>query len=1060
MPCRKLTITLTIAVIVAHPACGFALQRNVVADSEPTTNITLEESLQVQNVTSLDEIKQGKDTNTTAKNKNRLTSEQKFIDSTEGNDTRETETQDTSVVDITTTTKLYTSKNEEPEVTGALSSESVSITQSKKTTNRDNTTSPGNISSKDTSRKEFVGNITENLQSTKLTNKSEVSTTLNIITTEAEQRKTELENITISTTAASKMQSEVNSPIELISMNDQIAIDSEATENLTTQQEPFTNGTTENITETDNIDERTKTNSIKSSTSRIAFSKINVKPNNISSELTINAHMNVSSKSDSTTAQSSKHSSEFLHDMSKSASSIVEVEVTKDLSPVTAKPTWKKYTTIKRRVVASFEDTSPSSEKDNHSEAESIQTTLPIPSIEMLTEDLLSNTYYLSTVTESQNISVTAETEIIPTLESIESTPTQTIGTVASKRAGFLDFSKRTSAQYEQQSTDKNTNYSTIYENEPQEIDQARNNAASQSQLTQDEIEEALLKEQIINNNESNGKMYEDGKDESKPSADTNTSQSVFENSLGVQPINQERRTTVYTVGLNYKPMKRIEVQPTKSFIRDPDDNSWRNESISSLGIVFKPKNSSSKSFKEVLKTKTETEFNNLQDKDNKGDTPELRLRLEKIAEVRKSKKKGIDKFGEVIYTDYEESSAGEGTSTLNNETTPTEISYSEIPYTLSSKGPEIEFTLPMTTKEHERFREKELETISKDEMFKNLGLEIRTITEKPNHKPHNSEYYDTTDEYDADYITLPNLDLKKFKVPPKTTSPSPTRPTIPQLTNGTMPPYFPERKPTVQYFPPTIKPQKVNVNDYDVDFERRLRMYTSKVTPETITTVLDDYNEDTDRSTLRNPDSLNKHVYMANEARITEPHNFVINDGNFNRGTYVIKHYRDFLKDTARDEVRSRDFVPYTESPVRHIPSHELRKPKDNEKKTEVDYEYYSQFEKKVLNSFVDTLNKNSDSFKVDFTVLFNKSVIHTSNADEGRVSASSTNSMKRPNDNQQATLPPSSLFISGWEPNCDHNITVELSPAYELHYFVPEQEEKEEVQQPPVTLPYRYNL
>lgn len=592
------------------------------------------------------------------------------------------------------------------------------------------------------------------------------------------------------------------------------------------------------------------------------------------------------------------------------------------------------------------------------------------------------------------------------------------------------------------------------------------------------------MKEEIINNHEENAKSQEDDVKsfvENKP-AESNMSQVTTENILSVQPISQERRTTLYTVGPNYKPMKRIEVQPAKPFVRDPDDNSWRNESISSLGIVFKPKNSSSKSFKEVLKTKTETELNNLQEKDGKDGTPELRERLEKITEVRKSKKKRVDKFGEVVYTDYEEGGSAEGTSTPKAEgTIPKEEPHSsESPSTPTTSTPDrTESTSPMTTTEQQRYWRNKLETISKEEMFKDLGLDILT-TQKPK-KPYNlAEYYDTTDEYDADYITLPKIDLKKFTVPFKTMFPSLTSPPMPPPSTRIMPPRFPERKPTVQYFPPTTKPQKVNVNDYDVDFERRVQLYTLKETPKTLPPFVDMAKEPvaTDRPEIRHtvkpsdlnmytsqsPDTLNKHVYMTNEQRVNGPQNFVINDGNFNRGTYVIKHYRDFLNDAAEeDDDRPSGFVPYTEAPARGVTLDELARTTDKGKTTEADYEYESQFRKEVLSRFVDNFNQNSDRFKVDFPVLFNTSVVHRSNDDEGRVLASSSTFMKRLYGNEPtATRPPqasNNLANPGCEPNCD-SMKVELSPAYELHYYVPEQEEKEVMEQQPATLPYRYKL
>lgn len=152
------------------------------------------------------------------------------------------------------------------------------------------------------------------------------------------------------------------------------------------------------------------------------------------------------------------------------------------------------------------------------------------------------------------------------------------------------------------------------------------------------------MKEALINNNEENAKRREETSDkevlehhvESKKNRnatgmhknETNINNST-EDILKVKPINFDKikNLTFYTVSPNYKPLKKLEVQPPKPFIRDPDDNSWRNESISSLGIVFNPKNSS-KPFTQVLKNKTETEWNNILDRDLKNDVPDLRERL------------------------------------------------------------------------------------------------------------------------------------------------------------------------------------------------------------------------------------------------------------------------------------------------------------------------------------------------------------------------------------------------------------------------------------------------
>lgn len=541
------------------------------------------------------------------------------------------------------------------------------------------------------------------------------------------------------------------------------------------------------------------------------------------------------------------------------------------------------------------------------------------------------------------------------------------------------------------------------------------------------------------------------------------------DDSLSVQPI-ERTKTTIYTISDNYKPMKKIDVQPAKPFVRDPDDNSWRNESISSLGIVFKPK-TSSKSFKEVLKNKTQNELNNLLEKVN-NDVPDLRVRLEKIAEVRKKKK--MNKSGEVVYTDYEESTSDENNSTGNLDLVASILSSGEMSKLIaplrSQSNPDV--TTPISNSSPPIIMDKN--TTTTQLLLSNLSLDSLS-TEKPAKLFNIAEYYDTTDDYDADYVTMSKIDLKKFTVPPTKTTLLITKPKEP---------YFPERKPSVQYFPPR-EPQKVNVNNHDKNFERKVNLFTYKnrdrIEPQPPFVTLPPipiaiakppsdmrpllpmrppkYESRPDMSptdfSIYSPVDMNKNYYVTNAPRSTEPQNaFIITDGHFDRGSYVIKHYRDFLNAAIKDNDEDSDLLPHhTTLPPRETAySHPTEPDKPTYRSGDEDQDYVSHFRKEVLTQFVDNFNQNSERFKVDFPVLYNNSIVHRR---EMGAPAASRTFLKRLYHDGAATRA-NGLLKKPCEPNCE--LTVELSPAYELHYYVPGQEEREEPRTSPA--PYRYGL
>ncbi|CAH0605004.1 unnamed protein product [Chrysodeixis includens] len=777
-----------------------------------------------------------------------------------------------------------------------------------------------------------------------------------------------------------------------------------------------------------------------------------------------------------------------------------------------ALPHWKKYTTIDRKRI-STESAITNAPGNDMTNAETAQTRIslekvfsmtPIPSLEKLRNDLINaqesttiSTTMMMTTSQAKGQNLTDVSVTIAPISGMQVVTRVMVDDVdpitmkqemVSKRAGYIHNVEASTLKPEETKisalppnvTANDTEmFSALYETEPGETDTPENKnitgLESQSQLAEDAIKEELLREETLND-EENAKRYRDERlivtnvkslKEWKTTANAAVGQdAVTEDMLSVKPISlgKKKHAGLYAVSPNYKPLKKLDVQPPKQFVRDPDDNSWRNESISSLGIVFKPKNAS-KSFTEVLKNKTETEWVNMTEKDNKDDVPDLRVRLEKIAEVRKSKKK--NRFGDTVYSDYEETS-GEKISTSKVE----DVTAPMIPETVlssttpsSSKPPTSEFDLTVNA-------------ISKENMniFKS-DLTTPYTTEKPKKFYNLAEYYDTTDEYDADYVNLSKIDLKKFTQPFKATPISVTQP--PELLRTKpMREYQPERKATVQYFPPTQKvTQKVNINDYDHDFNRKVNLYTFKEPPQTVLSVSygtaspihTEKFEQLTKLTVKpaftpmyRPDNLDKNLYLTNQPSVTEPPNgFAVNNENLNRASYVIKHFRDFINEAVKesDDDRSAEFVPFTRPPLQGVTMNDLAKMTTLKESNqgEDDYDYESKFRKDIINRFVDNFNQNSERFKVDFPILYNNSVVHRSPA-EGKV-ASSSAFMKRLYDVSNPR--PSNILSHSkpCDPHCD-NMTVELSPAYELHYYVPEQEEKEVVEPRPAGLPQRYRL
>ncbi|XP_061711655.1 uncharacterized protein LOC133520957 [Cydia pomonella] len=630
--------------------------------------------------------------------------------------------------------------------------------------------------------------------------------------------------------------------------------------------------------------------------------------------------------------------------------------------------TWKKYTKIERKHVSVKENVVPlRTERIGDSiNAHTTETRVSLEKAFNLAPDILSLQELKTHLLDATN---SVPTEVNPT-------------EIVSKRAGYLDHTKpeldpvisttvnASKAGYEVEMD------GVVYEMDTHEENDYTLNKTSHSQMAEDALKEVLLEEarlddkKLFTTTPKSDRSYVELNEITPSPQSKQDDQQQTDDPLTVRPINNDKKSILYTVSPNYKPLKKIEVQPSKPFVRDPDDNSWRNESLSSLGIVFKGKNST-KAFTEVIKNKTEIVMNNNTTEPEKVLTKvDLRDRLEKIAEKRKRKKK-IDKYGNTEYGDYEEN-----TSSDTHSKEKSEISLTTLPTPPELVNPGILF-----------------------------GTKIEELPEKyASKKPKFTlDYYDGKDD-DADYATYPNIDILKSTPRPRVQWPVTQR--ILDNTHHVRT-YLPDRQPTVQYFPPRSKTQ--NDNNFPT--------FGHTAQPQ---------NEPFETYTKNTP---SKYV-TSDKIQHVEYRPVGANDG------FMIRHYKDLLESVAKD-------IDYDKnSPYQTPMSDEGKSVKSEE------YDYGQR--KEGINKYVDYFNQNHERFKADFPVVFNTSIVH--GAERGKVLASSSAMFKRLYNGVQAK---EAFAFSNkpFDPNCE-NVTVELSPAYELHYYVPDQEETGTDH----TLPYGY--
>ncbi|CAK1581452.1 unnamed protein product [Parnassius mnemosyne] len=842
----------------------------------------------------------------------------------------------------------------------------------------------------------------------------------------------------------------------------------------------------------------------------------------------------------------------------ENASELPRLITTENHNTDTVLPYWKRYTVIERKkVITTTESSAPTitAEREEMIKAETrvtLKDSITSDAVEQIKKDKLISTEaisaseYLSSTIDYQNIPVIQKMNNL-TKSDEQSTQTLKLESVSSKRGGFLNFSLKSKEQEEVTtnmiySTDSiiNSDYTTpkldTFQGEHAGTNIPRLGLESQSYLKEDAIKEELLQETSLSNNEETSEQQREEHFNNTEtilstletySSDTTQSTRNLEwmtqvdvtstdNKLNVKPIQDKgKNTMLYTVSPNYKPMKKIEVQPPKPFVRDPDDNSWRNESISSMGIVFKPKNSS-KPFTQVLKNKTETEWSNILSRDSKIDVPDLRERLEKIAQKRKSKKKKANLFGNTIYTDYEESNSSEEITSTPKAHFMTTGSMSEItivaqlPEAVSdalftpsiSTLPVVSTTITSTVTTDTTIQSNVATTVTTPTVLSEASSKkYNTTKETDTHKKDKNkpvttgkgkkyfnviDYYDISDDDDNDepeYLELAKLELKKYTVPLRmTNTPFATSPPLPYQLTKPLNEYLPERKPTLQYFPP-LDVHETKSDRFVSEFERKYKSNMEKspspkdvlyVTTTKDTNVLQDkyhsrYNEE--RNILKSSHNLlpvelpsmyksnafNKNIYLTESPRITTEQNSAYglsyNNEGFNRASYVIRNYKDVLEQAAKDYDYDRDvdYLPFTQTPLRGVTISDLIAQTKDKVKMNVNenYDYDAKFRKDVLERFVDNFNQKEARYNANFPVLYNNSVMHVNTAEHGEAIASSRSFLKgvyNPTDTKSGYA-----YQQPYDPNCD-NITVELSPAYELTYYVPDQEEKEEMEPKPV--------
>ncbi|XP_068629622.1 uncharacterized protein [Battus philenor] len=797
-------------------------------------------------------------------------------------------------------------------------------------------------------------------------------------------------------------------------------------------------------------------------------------------------------------------------------------------------PAWRRYMGIDRKRTTTPRKYPVSTQKyDTKGSAETRfaiddSVITDVISLTKVTKDFTSSTksMFKSDTSSTSNYHDMPTTQQIKVLTKM-TVPKPRVESVSSRRAGFLNYSSKSKTMETTAASDV-PEITTNVDNTTPAIDNNEESHTSNSlagvlgaqrYLDEDAIKEEMLQETSLKNNEEIAKQSEERVNStSTPLAasnhittDTTTHDTEetthsevtdHDGSFNVKPIQDKGKSTVmYTVNPNYRPMKKIEVLPPKQFVRDPDDNSWRNESISSLGIVFKPKNSS-KPLTQVLKNKTETEWRDMMFRDSKSDVPDLRERLERIAQKRKTKKKKADLFGNIIYSDYEETNSSEEntstqntvpsstvTSTLQDITTtyvPTETVSEEATTTTgistitSTAVTSTETVTELTTDTAASLTTTQPAvttkrvTLTKEKVEKKVKYDS-SIIEKGKKYFNIFDYYDVSEEDESEYLELAKLELKKFSSPnyitePPVTSPPPHA----QYQFSThLAHYVPDRRPTVQYFPPRIT-QRPKYNRYDSDFENKIKSNAKIAAPKYAPTPVlnaadislgkyyprlpDESNHSNqgkhhpfspDIETIFKPNYYNRNLYHTEPPQLTtEPRTTygVTDHEGYNRASYVIKNYKDFLNQASKDYDydRDADLTPYTQSPLRPITIADLVAQEKERVKSNnnFNYDYDAKFRKDVLQRFVDNFNHNEARYTGNFPILFNNTVTHD-HSGYGEVASSRAflKGLYKPSDTSlgYARRVP-------YDPRCD-NVTVELAPAYEL-YYVPEHEDNEELE------------
>lgn len=384
-------------------AIGFTIDRTTktVVSTEHIADLATQESVQVNNFINPNDIRQDKDdTNKGTKSKERFSSEEKHddIEPTKSTSTDDARTETDVTVASIDAADVITNRYSE-----VLSTEGFSAD----TTNFDSQTITSDIltpTESSTPPNEYDVTVDDlSVSSINITNIENLNTT-------TDPSHIKKENISLSSIGPSIIGTEVNNVKDPPNINDQIAIDTRSLNNLNDSSTLLNDNST--LDNTNHMDIKT-----------------------INTQTPPTAALDTPGSKPEGGKLGTNET-----DTSQKDLFIAEQKVIQAFNQITTESTSEEFTSTDEERVLTLKGSSLGNKKQNNMvEAETRQTTLSIPSLENLGEELISKNNQRPRL---RDLELSMATEGMLASELIGNTQQET-ATVVSKRAGFLDYSKK-----------------------------------------------------------------------------------------------------------------------------------------------------------------------------------------------------------------------------------------------------------------------------------------------------------------------------------------------------------------------------------------------------------------------------------------------------------------------------------------------------------------------------------------------------------------------------------------------------------------------------------------